>query len=252
MQKQTNNPEWVIVSVHDVCPAFEAESLEWLALLDEWGIARRSLAVVPFFKGASLSVSLKLVSALRAEIDAGAEIVMHGNQHRFTGRHVSGLDRAWSRLATRGCEEFASLPADKAEELMRNGLEELQAALPDANIEGFTPPGWWMSKGTLEAAARLNLRFVTSLRGLHNTSAGKFVRVPVLSGLPLEAGFFGKLAEAWNCARLAAPRGNGIRIALHPYDLSNSRFVAWIKKTFRAMQTRNVKFLTCGELMALD
>lgn len=246
------NYKYVIVSVHDVCPVFEAETLEWLAWLDEWGIARRSLAVVPFFSGASLSASLRLVSALRSEIDAGAEIVLHGNQHRFTGTHVSRLNRAWSRLATRGCEEFAALPADKAEELIRAGLRELTAALPGARIEGFTPPGWWMSKGTIEAAARLNLRFVTNLHGVHNISVGKFVRVPVLSGLPLEAGFFGKLAEAWNRVRLAAPRGNVIRIALHPYDLRNRRFVAWIKKTFRAMQARNVKFLIYSELMALD
>ena len=34
---------------------------------------------------------------LASEIDAGAEIVLHGNQHRFTGTHVHG-NRAWSRL----------------------------------------------------------------------------------------------------------------------------------------------------------
>jgi hypothetical protein len=238
-----------VLSVHDVCPAYEAEFLEWRARLDDWGVARRSLAVIPFFGGRRLSDSPRLAAALQAEAAVGAEVVLHGWEHRFEGVHATWRDRTWSRLATRGCEEFAGLTADEAEVRMRSGLAELAAILPHVRIEGFTAPGWWHSAGTLEAAARLDLRFVTGLRGVWDVRAGRWLAVPVLTGLPLEAGAFGRVAEAWGWAWLAARRSRAAGLALHPYDLRNPGFLARAKKTLRAYQARSVPFRLYRELL---
>ena len=238
--------------MHDVCPTYAAEFIALMSLLDQWNVSRRSLAVVPFFAGQRLSESAELVHALRTEAASGAEVVLHGWQHRFEGVHALWRNRIWSRFATRGCEEFACFSDGEAERFMRLGLAELADVLPGTRISGFTAPGWWMSKGSLTAASRLGFDFVTCLNGVFDVRAGRMIAAPVLTALPQESGVFGCLAEAWGWMRLRAKHVGVLRIALHPYDLSNSRFLNKTAKQLAILQRRNLFFRTYGDVLAAD
>ncbi len=240
----------VIVGLHDVCPAYEADFMAWRRLLDEWGVVKRSLAVIPCFEGSRLRDFPVLADALRAEIDAGSEILLHGFQHCFAGRHEKLHRVVWSGFFTRGCEEFAALGADEAEKLMNSGLAELASVLPGVRVDGFVAPGWWHSRGTLEAASRVGLRFAQGLNKVFDLRTGKWVRTATLCGLPMEAGLVCMLVEKWGLAQIALLRGRVACLALHPYDLRNPRFLKHLEKTLRSFQDRSAAFKVLREFFA--
>jgi len=217
----------LVVAVHDICPEFEPQFQTWRTLLDRWGVRRRSLAVIPFYGGKTrVAQSKTLVLALAEEVRNGSEILLHGYTHVSSGAFTGLVDRARDRWTTQGCAEFALPGAGEGRRLIGKGLGELQPLVPKP-IRGFIPPGWWLNSAIAAELPGMGLSFFTSTFGVHDLRRGVCLRTPVVVGLPQSRGVPAALLRGF-CFRIipALVRDRGIlRIALHPYDLDNPRFM---------------------------
>jgi predicted deacetylase len=95
-------------------------------------------------------------------------------------------------------------------------------------VEGFTPPGWLASPGSLAAMARLGYRYTTSHAGIHPLRAdgfGPLIRAPALSHRPGGRGERLGAELLVRLSRRAAAAGRGVRIALHPADRTRPALV---------------------------
>lgn len=132
----------VLVSVHDVAPAWIGE-LRWLLReLDAIGATPRSLLVIPYHQGRDdLRRFPELIDLLEREVALGSEIVLHGYTHARAG-HWQGdlLTRLRARLFAREVAEFASLAWPEQRARLLAGRELL--ATLGFHVEGFCPPGW--------------------------------------------------------------------------------------------------------------
>jgi predicted deacetylase len=240
----------LVVALHDVCPPFEAEFHSWRKLLDKWGVPRRSIAVVPFQNGASpLRESPTLVDALHEETQVGSEILLHGYTHVHERTYPRMRDRFRDRLTTRGCAEFSDLSPEEALERARKGLREIQPFLPTP-IRGFTPPGWWMDAHAIQSLDQLAFSFCTTTFGIIDLRRGRTIRAPVIVGLP-QSGFFPFLLHGYSFRILPVflQKQRVLRIALHPYDLDNPRFLRETERLIRqAVEEREI--CVYGELIS--
>lgn len=216
------------VEIHDVCPATFDEVVELDRALARIGIARPTLLVVPRYEDGAgrvwdLREDPRLARWLRERQAAGAEIVQHGLTHRAPGAPPPGLvNTLMHRWFSRGCDEFAHLPAREACRRLRAGRRILQAC--GLRAEGFIAPAWQQSPAAIQAVARMGFRFTAFLDRVQPLVPGRLaVDTPALTfAAPNVLVDHGKRAvmrglEAW--AR-PAPL---LRVALHPEDLHGAR-----------------------------
>ncbi|MEU1308181.1 polysaccharide deacetylase family protein [Streptomyces cinnamoneus] len=205
-----------VVSVHDVAPWSFAAGRRWLDDLDARGVPATLLLVPGPWRGPRLPQDAALVRWLHDARGRGHELALHGYAHRA----VPGgpLPRRWvNAVVARGCAEFCALDERAAHERLTSGL----AALASVGIvpEGFTPPGWLASPGSMAALRGLGLEYTTSHLAVHDLRTGRRHRMPALSHRPggLGEGAGARLMPA--AARRWSARGRAFRIALHPADL---------------------------------
>ncbi|MFN3336152.1 MAG: polysaccharide deacetylase family protein [Thermomicrobium sp.] len=145
----------LLVSVHDVAPAY-LEELRWLlAELDAIGARPRSLLVIPCHRGQDdLRRHPKLIELLEAEVAKGSELVLHGYTHTRVGRRDPQAQRRSPRIDWRGdpltiaraalfareVAEFVSLEWQEQRARLIAG-RELLTSLGFETV-GFCPPGW--------------------------------------------------------------------------------------------------------------
>lgn len=156
----------VIVSLHDVAPPFEAAIRRQIALLAAIGVRRLVLKVVPNWHGAyPLQDSPAFVALLRAQHQAGSQLVLHGFEHRPSrSRSFQGpwLSRLRARLFAADAAEFLTLSVDEAEAALRRGLACFeQVGLPRPTM--FCAPGWLHNAAAETALKRVGLRYLIGM-----------------------------------------------------------------------------------------
>lgn len=214
----------VIVSLHDVAPPFEAAIRQQIELLAAIGVRRLVLKVVPNWHGAHpLQDSPAFVALLRAQHQAGSQLVLHGFEHRpYRARSLRGpwLSRLRGHLFAADAAEFLTLSVDEAEAALRRGLACFeQVGLPQPTM--FCAPGWLHNAETETALKRVGLRYligmfavrdllrerrrtVTPAVGYMGASTGQELGVQVLNGIVGIA-----RRSAWRAAPVA-------KVYLHP------------------------------------
>lgn len=207
----------LLISIHDVTPAFEAEVRALQAMCARIG-AEPALLVVPEWHGEwPLERHPAFVDWVRGRVAEGAEVILHGERHDEAGlrRGVADSLRAWGRTAREG--EFLTLDHAAARDRIARGIGRLTAL--GLAPSGFIPPAWLCREGTHRAASDLGLRFSEDEGGLRIHPSGRRLPAPALrwSGrTPLRARGSALVAAArWRFQR-GAPV---IRLALHPADL---------------------------------
>lgn len=228
----------LVVSIHDVCPRFLAETREWLGILNAWDIRRCSLAVVPRYEdGASACGCGDLMDLLREQLRLGNEVVLHGYTHRRNGRRLPFPARIRDALTTRGCAEFCTADAAEARERIARGKRELESAL-QTPLQGFIPPGWWQAAGMHDVLLSLGFLFCTSTTALSILPRRRRVYAPAITGLPEPRNVFARLAHAYCFGWLPVHlrRRPLMRMALHPYDLRNPVFRDSVERLLRRLR----------------
>lgn len=208
------------VSLHDVAPVTAELSRRWLELLEARSL-RVSLLVVPGpWRGGDMRSSSSFLSWLRRAESNGHEVVLHGWDHTRAERPV-GLRGHYGALMARGCEEFWTIPYEKAMGKIGNGLAVLRSEGFDP--VGFVAPGWLASNDSLRALRTLSMRYTvthTRLIDIETTASERILvtsqRPGSLAGSALALGTRGLLNSVTTLAR-------PVRIAIHPDDLNEER-----------------------------
>src|SRR5437773_92075 len=98
---------FLMVSVHDVAPAYWKQTKIILERLEGIGVNRRSLLVIPNFQGREpVSENPEFLEWLRKGQRGGDEIILHGYEHAGTGTPRTLKERLQARWQTQGEGEF--------------------------------------------------------------------------------------------------------------------------------------------------
>lgn len=167
----------LVVSIHDVAPA-SLDDVRWLlSRLDELGVRPRVLKVIPAPDGQELDPGSEVVALLRAEQEAGGEIVAHGYTHRTAGPfRGSYWDTTRARLFAPDDAEFLSIDPAEAERRLVRGRDLLTGAGLEA--AGFCAPGWLAAGWVDEAAARAGFSHVIGLLRIADFARQRHRTVP--------------------------------------------------------------------------
>lgn len=170
------------------------------------------------------------VDELRALVDAGAEILLHGESHLMEGPPLDWAGRLKARWMTAGEGEFLALDEQAAYERAVRGRDLLESLGLDPI--GFVAPAWLFNRSADRAVARAGFRFHedhAGLRLVHPERPAGRIDAPVLTiatRTPLR--LLSSLAYAEVFVRRILPRAPLARIALHPLDFENpAACAAW-------------------------
>jgi len=213
---------WLIVSIHDVAPAFGDEVQQLLGSLDAIGARPRVLKVVPHSpSGPLLHEAPALVRLLQEETRAGSEMVLHGYTHRASGPFQgSWLTRARGRLFAGSAAEFLTVDSREAAARLEAGRAALRALGID--VQGFCAPGWMAPPWIYASLRRLGFRYYVGMNTVLDVQRGRARWLPW-------AGYMGappwheRLIWLGSAVQMAvAPRFPAIKVFLHPQQARSS------------------------------
>ena len=229
----------LLVAVHDVTPAHAGRLDVLYRLLDELGVRRYALLVVPDWHGAwPLAQYPEFTAELRERAATGAEMVLHGLRHDEVGlpRSPAHRLRTFGRTDREG--EFASLAPAEARVRIGRGL----AALRESGLEpiGFVPPAWLAGPGLAQAVRDAGLTFTEDARAVVSLMDGRRIAAPATCW---------STRRAWRAAgsvvvaalRLRLERARPlVRVALHPPDTESRAVLESCRRTLGALLERRV------------
>ncbi len=166
----------LVVSVHDVHQHNSEDVSRILCQLEDVGVPKCSLLVVPDFHGhGPMSNDTDFCSWLYSLERRGYEIVAHGYRHLDTPRQGRSLrDRLMTRIYTRGEGEFYDLSEFEAEEALRRSRSVFRTA--GVAVRGFIAPAWLLSEGARRAARRMGFEYTTRLCSIVDLCTGRETR----------------------------------------------------------------------------
>jgi predicted deacetylase len=227
----------LLVSIHDVTPAFAPEVARLWAMCLRHSVTP-ALLVVPDWHGQwPLERHPEFVEWLLGRAGEGAAIVLHGERHDELGLPRTAGDelRAWGRTAREG--EFLSLDERGARLRIDRGIARLSAlGLPPV---GFVPPAWLAREDGHRAVAAAGLGFSEDGVSIRLHRPGRRLPSPVVrwsSRTHLRA--LGSVAVArgrWMLQR----RARFPRLALHPQDLSHPTIAHSLEPTLERWLARH-------------
>jgi len=219
-------PRRIAVALHDVEPAtFDRCALirDWL---DDLGIDRATLLVIPapdlhpFDRRRP-----ELVAWLEERVRCGDSVAQHGFQHRQT-RSAGAPRQLLARVQGGHAAEFPGLDADETERAVHAGLRVLRTAGIDAH--GFVAPAYAYT-GALRAVLATTFAWWASVWSVHDRRGG--LRSPALA-----LGTSGPVRRALSPPLMRAgallPQRT-IRLDLHPADFDHPRHVLALQWVLR-------------------
>lgn len=235
MQHAERTRSGVLVSIHDVTPAFDD------AVKHLWGLCRQhgfvpALLVVPDWHGQwPLHDHALFVSWVRDCAAAGAEVVLHGYRHDEAGTERSFSDslRAFGRTNREG--EFLALDAHAAQQRIDDGLSVLRTL--SLAPTGFIPPAWLAREATHDVVRQSGLHFSEDASAVRLHRTRERIDAPAVRWSARTA------ARAWASrvvvsVRRRRYRGGVARLALHPQDLDHPVAAASVAREVAAWAKR--------------
>lgn len=214
---------WCIVSLHDVAPETQAQSIEVLEQLRHIGIPLTSLLVVPDYHHRGKAVeNARFVSWLRELEETGHEIVIHGYFHERPRRNGEGMRaKLLTRVYTGDEGEFFDLAYEEALARITMARDEFRGA--KLAPVGFIAPAWLLSDEGEAAAADAGMQYTTRLRSVTDllTGESETARSLVYS---TRAAWRQTASLAWNAALArGAEMRDLVRLSIHPPDFAAPR-----------------------------
>ena len=216
--------------MHDVTPAHGGWLERLYRLLDERGVRRYALLVVPNWHGDwPLEDSPAFTAALREHAARGAEVVLHGLRHDERGQRRSLGHRLRTFGRTKREAEFASLPPGEAAARITRGLAVLGAAGLDP--VGFVPPAWLAGPDLGRVVRDAGLGFVEDQWWVWAVATGHRIRAPAICWATRLAHL--RIGSAV-VARLRVHLERSLptlRVALHPPDVASPAVLDSCRRT---------------------
>ena len=186
----------VLLSLHDVSPAFENDVVRTCDSLVDLGISSLTLLVTPFYemKKSNSFVRESLFNEYLLSLDF--EISLHGYTH-FT---KSGA-----------MNEYASLTAEKAKTRLEAGYNQIRSSFGKAPI-GFVPPLWDAPPRIIKLAKETGFKY-----GVYDTNIHQFSDSSVFSSAANIISQ-GKRFVDTESAIFEIELGGSLQIAIHPSD----------------------------------
>lgn len=235
-------PRRLVVSIHDVSPAFDAP-IERLAVQLETllGGPRFAMLVVPDHWGrAPLGRSPAFCRRLRAYADAGVEMFLHGWLHRDTMDHADRWTALRATVMTAREGEFLGLSADEAERRMREGRDVVEQAIGRA-CAGFVAPAWLYGPGANEAMRRVAFPLAEDHWRVWRPADDTIVaRGPVVTWASRSRWRTASSLAVAAVARAVPSGPETVRVAVHPGDVTKTSLVDSIDRTVRTLASRRI------------
>lgn len=202
-----------LISIHDVMP----ETMELVSgqidLLDQVGITKCTLLVVP-----GCDWSSDQIKQLHRWNEQGFELAGHGWVHRC--ERVKGVyHRLHSLVISRDIAEHLELsPEDRFELMSRCADWFEQQKLPQPAL--YVPPAWAMGRLKKHRLQELPFRWFEVLSGVWDSESNRLRRSPLM-GFEADTGLRWTILKLSNRCNEFAARvlQRPIRLSLHPYDL---------------------------------
>ncbi len=172
---------------------------------------RREVPASLLLRPRAVAQSPHVAEWVRTRAGRGDSVLMHGYDHTVTPSHRP------IHLGRRA--EFATLPAHAAGLRLTAAAKVLERV--DLRVDGFAPPRWLASEGTLAALRRNGFALCADAVGVHDLRTGEMHRARVQS---LPCG--GQRTETLRCFALVlgaartARRGGLVRLAIDAEDLA--------------------------------
>lgn len=219
------NPDPLVVSVHDVAPPTQRKSAKIIEELGKRGLRVCSLLVVPDYHHTGASTADRaFVQWLRDLESAGHEIVIHGYFHERPRRPgESWRAKAITRSYTSDEGEFYDLDYNEALERINRAKAEFTGA--GLKPRGFIAPAWLLSAEAERAAADAEMEYTTRLTSVCDLRTGQIVSSRSLV-YSVRNSWRRTASLVWNetLARVLSTSPL-LRIGVHPVDLDH--FVIW-------------------------
>jgi predicted deacetylase len=220
------------VSIHDVTPPHRERTERLLDVLASAGVARRSLLVIPNFRGtAPIDRDVSFCDWLRHRQQEGDEIVLHGYEHIAVGAPRTLLERLKNRWYTQDEGEFLALDYADASARIAKGVAMLGSA--DVHATGFVAPSWLINDDGLRAARDQGFQYTNSYFGVLDLANGRNHIVPTLVFGPGHLNEDVGIALQERATRFLALCPNA-RVVLHPPNADHqprlSRIVRMIER----------------------
>jgi predicted deacetylase len=232
----------LLVSIHDVGPAFEREVDGLLDILTRHvSLDRLAMLVVPDHWGeAPLQNAPVFAARLRDWSASGVEMFVHGWFHRDHTTHPNGLARFKAQHMTAGEGEFLGLDTAEAARRMADGRTLIEDVI-GRPVAGFIAPAWLYGAGAREALAASGFALAEDhLRIWQPDSGAVLAHGPVVTWASRSRGrILSSLAVA-AVARAGLFRFPVLRMAVHPGDLRIPALVRSIDRTLAALVTRRL------------
>jgi len=216
----------LVVSLHDVSPAFASELKEICRELEIQEIGKKNLLIIPCYQGNfDISRDDRFSDWLYSLIREGNEPVQHGYQHTLDeynsiGEYFLSLCRGF---VSRKCAEFRNLKKEVARGKIGAGKRILDQA--GIHCRGFIPPWWAMSPETTKVLKEEGFDYSTSLFHLRDHRKGLRIKSEVIFS---SRGWlnYGLRVYDFALAKMWLKRRSLARIAIHPLDVhSDSSFL---------------------------
>ena len=238
----------VVVSIHDVAPAYVDDLRYLLDACDAAGARPRVLKVIPNEGGRhDIRGYPEFAALLRAEAQSGSEIVLHGYTHVAAGA-IEGWSPASlrARLFAPSVAEFVTIDGPEMAARLANG----RSILADAGLEvqGFCAPGWLATPELLPRLRQCGFRYVVSMAWVHDVVSGRRLFTP-WQGYMGAGGGQERLIRlgSWGCMRLA-PHAEAVKVFFHP---QGARASADCRRTLKDLRDllQERKCVTYGDLV---
>lgn len=233
--------KYLVVSIHDVSPAFGAEIREIVSELRSQKIHKKSLLVIPNYQGKySILKDNGFLNWLYSLREEGDEIVQHGYEHISRNRRYSSFpDYLMGEFFARGCAEFQNTNYGEA----RNKIKKGRRILDRAGIfcEGFIPPCWLMGREANKAVMDEGFKYTALIKILRDYEDKLDLKSEVIRFVPQNK-IVKYLKRAYNAYLLRGSLRDEklIRVAIHPQDVQAGGALKYLLKIIRELKEERI------------
>ncbi len=211
----------LVVSLHDVSPHTFAACAEIVTQLEQIGVSRCSLLVIPdhHHRGHFLDDS-RFCEWLKELVTRGHEAVIHGYYHRRERRTKEGVvAKLTTRVYTADEGEFFDLERATARDLVTKARDEFRSL--GLEPTGFIAPAWLLSDEAEAALRDLGIVYTTRLGSVLDLITMRRADSQSLCW-SVRSGWRRVVSLGWNRFLFRRLQLNPLlRISVHPVDLQH-------------------------------